>query len=57
MSQILLPVLCHQAWGAPAHSCGPVSLPGDAAVQQQPQPVVGEVAEAMPDPLTFLMAG
>jgi hypothetical protein len=26
----------------------------DAAVQQQPQPVVGEVAEAVPDPLHLL---
>jgi hypothetical protein len=28
-----------------------MGLPGDAAVQQQPQPVVGEVAEAVPDAL------
>ena len=31
-----------------------MSLPPDAAVQQQPQPVVGEVTEAVPDPLHFL---
>ena len=29
--------------------------PLDAAVQQQPQPVVGEVAEAVPDPLHLLI--
>jgi hypothetical protein len=46
-----LGALRHQAWGAASQSCGAVSLPPDAAVQQQPQPVVGEVAEAMPDPL------
>jgi hypothetical protein len=31
-----------------------VSLPPDAAVQQQPQLAVGEVAEAMSDPLDLL---
>ena len=31
-----------------------MSLPPDAAVQQQPQPVVGEVPEAMADPLHLL---
>src|SRR5215217_6876745 len=45
------PALRHQAWGAASQSRGSVSLPPDAAVQQQPQPVVAEVAEAMPDPL------
>jgi hypothetical protein len=39
---------------AASQSRGAVGLPPDAAVQQQPQPVVGEVAEAMADPLTFL---
>jgi hypothetical protein len=34
--------------------CGPVRLPPDPAMEQQPQPVVGEVAEAMPDPLSLL---
>jgi hypothetical protein len=37
------------AWGAASQSCALVSLPADAAVQQQPQPVVGEVAEAVAD--------
>jgi hypothetical protein len=46
--------LRQQAWGAPSQACGPGSLPRDAAVQQQPQPVVGEVAEAVPDPLDLL---
>jgi hypothetical protein len=40
--------------GAASQSRGPVSLPGDAAVQQQAQPVVGEVAEAVADPLDLL---
>ena len=44
----------HQAWEAASESCGSVSLPGHAAVQQQPQAVVGEVAEAVPDPLDLL---
>ena len=30
------PALRHQAWIAASQSCGPVSLPPDAAVQQQP---------------------
>jgi transposase len=34
-----------------SQSCGLVSLPRDAAVQQQPQPIVGEVAKAVPDAL------
>jgi hypothetical protein len=34
--------------------CGSVRLPPDAAVQQ-PQAVVGEVAEAVPDPLDLLI--
>jgi hypothetical protein len=46
--------LRHQAWGAVSQPCGPVTLPPDAAVQQQPQPVVAEVAEAVPDPLHLL---
>jgi hypothetical protein len=46
--------LRHQAWGAASQSYGSVSLPPDAAVQQQPQPVVGEVAKAVPDPLHLL---
>jgi hypothetical protein len=46
--------LRHQAWGAASQSCGLVSLPPDAAVQQQAQPVVGEVAEAMPHTLDLL---
>ena len=41
-------------WRAPSQSRGPVGLPPDAAIQQQPQPVVGEVAEAVPDPLDLL---
>ena len=54
LSLIRLAALCHQAWGAPLQSGGRVSLPGDAAVEQQPQPVVGEVAEAVgPTRLTF----
>jgi hypothetical protein len=28
--------LRHQAWGAASQSCGSVSLPPDAAMQQQP---------------------
>ena len=39
---------------AASQSGGAVGLPPDAAVQQQPQPVVGEVAEAVPDPLDLL---
>src|SRR5215216_4536535 len=35
-------------------SRSPVSLPPDAAMQQQPQPVIGEVAEAVADPLHLL---
>src|SRR5215217_5241541 len=46
--------LRHQAWGAASQSRGPVSLPPDATVQQQPQPVVGEVAEAVPNALDLL---
>jgi hypothetical protein len=30
-------------------------LAPDAAVQQQPQPVIGEVAEAVPTRFTFLI--
>jgi hypothetical protein len=48
--------LRHQAWIAASQSRGPVSLPRDAAVQQQPQAVVGEVTEAVPDPRTSLAA-
>ena len=48
--------LCRQVWGAASQPRGPVSLPPDAAVQQQPQPVVGEVAEAVPDPLNTTAA-
>jgi hypothetical protein len=33
---VLLGALRHQAWIAASQSCGPVSLPADAAVQQQP---------------------
>jgi hypothetical protein len=33
-----------------------MSLPADAAVQQQTQPVIGEVPEALPDSFTFLMS-
>jgi hypothetical protein len=46
--------LRQQAWERPPQSCGPVSLPPDAAVQQQPQPVVGEVTEPVPDALHLL---
>jgi hypothetical protein len=46
--------LRHQAWGAASQSCGSMSLPLDAAVQQQPQPVVSEVAEAVPNPFHLL---
>jgi hypothetical protein len=46
--------LCRQGWGAASQACGRVRRPADAAVQQQPQPVVGEVAEAMPDALDLL---
>jgi NADPH:quinone reductase-like Zn-dependent oxidoreductase len=31
-----LAALRHQAWGAASQSCGSVSLPPDAAMQQQP---------------------
>src|SRR5919106_2111441 len=48
------PALRHQAWMASSQSCGPVSLPPDATVQQQAQAVVGEVAEAVPDALDLL---
>src|SRR5215211_2978777 len=47
--------LRHQTWGTPSQVCGPVSLPDDAAVQQQPQAIVGEVAEAVADPLDLLI--
>jgi hypothetical protein len=43
------PALRHQAWGTASQSCGAMSLPPGAAVQSQPRPVVGEVAEAVPD--------
>ena len=36
--------------------CGPVNLPPDATVQQQPQPVVGKLRKACPRRLTFLMS-
>jgi hypothetical protein len=39
------------AIGSASQSCGPVSLLGDATVQQQPQAVVDEVAKAVPDAL------
>jgi hypothetical protein len=48
--------LRHQAWMASSQSCGLVSLPPDATVQQQAQAVVGEVAEALADAPTFLMS-
>jgi hypothetical protein len=35
-SSIVIRALRHQAWGAASQSCGSVSLPPDAAVQQQP---------------------
>ena len=43
-------------WSAASQPCGLVGLPPDAAVQQQPQPVVGEVAEAVADPLVLLIS-
>jgi inner membrane protein involved in colicin E2 resistance len=44
----------HQAWMVPSESYGLVSLPPNAAVQQQTQAVVGKVAEAMADPLDLV---
>jgi hypothetical protein len=46
--------LLHEAWMAPSQSYGLVSLPPDATVQQQPQAVVGEVAETVSDALDLL---
>jgi hypothetical protein len=46
--------LRHQAWIATSQPCGSVSLPPDAAVRQQAQAVVDEVAEAVADALDLL---
>jgi hypothetical protein len=46
--------LRHYTWGAAPQFRGSVSPPADATMQQQPQPVVGEVAEAVPDALDLL---
>src|SRR5512133_3427810 len=46
--------LCRQVWGAASQPRRRVRRPADAAVQQQPQPVVGEVATAVAGPLDLL---
>lgn len=48
--------LRHQAWGTPSPSWGSVGPPRDAAVQQRPQAVVGELRKPCPTRLTFLMS-
>jgi hypothetical protein len=50
-----LAALLHQTLRAASQSHGLGSLPPDAAVQQQPQAIVGEVAEAVPDALDLLI--
>jgi hypothetical protein len=45
--------LRHQASMAPSQSYGLMTLPPDATVQQQAQPVVAEVAKPCPTRLTF----
>src|SRR6266567_2306667 len=50
----VIQALRHQASMAPSQSYGLMTLPPDATVKQQAQPVVAEVAEAVPDPLDLL---
>lgn len=43
-----------QAWVTASDSCGGTSVPCDAAAQEEPQPIVLEVAEAVADPAHLL---
>jgi hypothetical protein len=38
----------------PSQPCGAVSLPCHPALEQQPEPVIGEVAQAVPEALDLL---
>src|SRR4029453_15884065 len=51
-----LRALCRQAWGAASQARRSVRRPADPAVQQQPQAVVGEVAQAVAARFAFLIS-
>jgi hypothetical protein len=55
-SWLALTALRHQAWSAVSQSRGPVSLPRDAVVQQQPQPVLAKLRKSCWRRLIFLMS-